>query len=109
VIAAGHRIVTLLSQNPMMYRDRDSLEQEDAAAFLKALPGRVDWLVVAHVALGAVWESAMRPAACRILAVDTLARQHDCDIVFDQTQEALWTAIKISTLPRPRRSMCLAT
>ena len=46
VIAAGHRIETLLSQNPMMYRDRDSLEQEDAAACLKALPGRVDWLVV---------------------------------------------------------------
>ncbi|MEN9358830.1 MAG: UDP-2,4-diacetamido-2,4, 6-trideoxy-beta-L-altropyranose hydrolase [Verrucomicrobiota bacterium] len=85
IIAAGHRIETLLSQNPMVNLDRDSLEQEDAAACLKALPGGVDWLVVAHVALGSVWESAMRPAARRILAVDTLARQHDCDIVFDQT------------------------
>ena len=26
IMAAGHRIETLLSQNPMMYRDRDSLE-----------------------------------------------------------------------------------
>ena len=85
IMAAGHHIETLLSQNPMIYRERESLEQEDAAACLRALPGGVDWLVVAHVALGPVWERAMRPAARRILAVDTLARFHDCDIVFDQT------------------------
>lgn len=45
----------------------------------------VDWLVVDHYALDARWESAVRPGAASILAIDDLAdRDHDCDALLDQ-------------------------
>jgi UDP-2,4-diacetamido-2,4,6-trideoxy-beta-L-altropyranose hydrolase len=61
-------------------------ETTDAAATAMALDGRdVDWLVVDHYSLGAVWERAVRPSCKRILVVDDLAdRRHDCDLLLDQ-------------------------
>lgn len=45
----------------------------------------VDWLVVDHYALAAPWQTALRPAAGRILVIDDLAdRRHDCDLLVDQ-------------------------
>lgn len=45
-----------------------------------------DWLVVDHYGLDARWESAMRPLARRILAIDDLAdRVHDADMLLDQS------------------------
>ncbi len=44
-----------------------------------------DWLFVDHYALDARWESALRPAVKKILAIDDIAdRQHDCDVLLDQ-------------------------
>ncbi len=59
---------------------------EDAKASLKALSDKVwDWLVVDHYALDYRWESLLRPAARKILAIDDIAdRQHDCDSLLDQ-------------------------
>ncbi len=46
---------------------------------------KADWLVVDHYALDDRWESALRPLADRILAVDDIAdRKHDCDVLLDQ-------------------------
>ena len=57
--------------------------QEDAAQTAKAGPH--DWLTVDHYALDANWETAMRPHATRIMAIDDLAdRPHDCDLLLDQ-------------------------
>lgn len=56
----------------------------DAEQCLAALDP-VDWLVVDHYRLDAVWETALRAKARRILAIDDLAdRRHDCDLLLDQ-------------------------
>lgn len=65
--------------------------QNDAATSLERLAGepRADWLVVDHYALDRRWETVMRRAARRILAIDDLAdREHDCDLLLDQNQVA---------------------
>lgn len=61
-------------------------QETDAADSLQALSGESwDWLVVDHYALDSLWESAMRQAASRIMAIDDIAdRQHDCEILLDQ-------------------------
>lgn len=58
----------------------------DIAEALKAADDvRPDWVVVDHYALDAEWETAMRRAGARILAIDDLAdRAHDCDVLLDQ-------------------------
>jgi UDP-2,4-diacetamido-2,4,6-trideoxy-beta-L-altropyranose hydrolase len=44
-----------------------------------------DWMVMDHYGLGAQWESRIREAASRVLAIDDLAdRRHDCDVLLDQ-------------------------
>jgi UDP-2,4-diacetamido-2,4,6-trideoxy-beta-L-altropyranose hydrolase/UDP-4-amino-4,6-dideoxy-N-acetyl-beta-L-altrosamine N-acetyltransferase len=63
-------------------------EADDARATRDALQAagveRVDWLVVDHYGLGAVFETASRAVAGRIIAVDDLAsRLHDCDLLVD--------------------------
>ncbi len=46
---------------------------------------RWNWLVVDHYGIAADWETALRPACERILAIDDLAdRGHDCDALIDQ-------------------------
>lgn len=59
----------------------------DASDSLEVLqPGApYDWLVVDHYKLDSRWETKMRGAVGRILAIDDLAdRAHDCDILLDQ-------------------------
>ena len=43
-----------------------------------------DWLVVDHYELGAEWERAQRRMAKKIMAIDDLGREHDCDLLLDQ-------------------------
>lgn len=46
----------------------------------------VDWLVVDHYALDRCWEGAMRASCQRLMVIDDLAdRQHDCDLLLDQS------------------------
>lgn len=59
-------------------------EIEETSIALQKI-GYIDWLVVDHYALDAVWESAMRTFCHRIMAIDDLAnRMHDTDILLDQ-------------------------
>lgn len=43
-----------------------------------------DWLVVDDYELGAEWERAQRRMAKKIMAIDDLGREHDCDLLLDQ-------------------------
>ena len=66
-------------------------QDEDAAATCDALGdgGSWDWLVVDHYAIDTRWETRLRAAARRILAIDDLAdRRHDCDALLDQNLHA---------------------
>lgn len=70
ICARGHGAIRLASDAPAEARE--------------ALKDPVDWLIVDHYGLDARWESAARPAARRLLAVDDLAdRPHDCDALLD--------------------------
>lgn len=45
-----------------------------------------DWLVVDHYAVDVYWEKWLRPYCKKLMVIDDLAdRQHDCDILLDQT------------------------
>lgn len=65
------------------------VQAEDAAATRKALADEHwDWLVFDHYRLSEPAESALRPTAGAILAIDDFAdRVHDCDVLLDQN---LW-------------------
>jgi len=50
------------------------------------LASKVDWLIVDHYDLDKKWETEMRSFTDRIMVIDDLAnRQHDCDLLLDQT------------------------
>lgn len=61
-------------------------QAHDAQDTIQALSDQTwDWLIVDHYALDARWESALRPSAGRIMAIDDIAdRRHDCDMLLDQ-------------------------
>jgi len=65
-------------------------QAEDAKDSFNALSDRAwDWLIVDHYALDSRWESRLRQAARKILAIDDIAdRPHDCDILLDQNYYA---------------------
>jgi UDP-2,4-diacetamido-2,4,6-trideoxy-beta-L-altropyranose hydrolase len=59
---------------------------EDARATAAALGSfGADWLIADHYGLDHSWESAMRRVVPRVFALDDLGRQHDCDLLLDQT------------------------
>ena len=59
----------------------------DADQTIAALSGdKLDWLVVDHYALDALWEAALRPHATKIMVIDDLAdRNHECDLLLDSS------------------------
>jgi UDP-2,4-diacetamido-2,4,6-trideoxy-beta-L-altropyranose hydrolase len=59
---------------------------DEPAALARHWPGGCDLLVVDHYRRDAAFERACRPWARRIMAIDDLAdRQHDCDLLLDQS------------------------
>lgn len=91
-----------------------STQREDAEQTAAALDATdLDWLVADHYALDARWESAMRPFARHILAIDDLAdRPHDCDLLLDQNyyvdlhdRYAGWVAADSRQLLGPRYAL----
>lgn len=62
-----------------------AVQDADAKATLAALQSTgLDWMIVDHYQLGREWESAIRLSAEHVLAIDDLARSHDCDVLLDQ-------------------------
>lgn len=61
------------------------IDAEQTHQVIQGLGGTADVLVVDHYAVDRKWETALRPSATRILAIDDLAdRIHDCDLLLDQ-------------------------
>lgn len=60
-------------------------EQKDAQETLAILTEQpVDWIIVDHYALSAVWQQVVRQQVGRIVVIDDLAnRLHDADIILD--------------------------
>lgn len=95
--ADGHRVHLLpvledrASQTDVAGRDYDgwlgASWESDAEETAVALAGEVaDWLVVDHYAIDARWEARLRPHAKHVMVIDDLAdRQHDCELLLDQT------------------------
>lgn len=61
----------------------EALRERGAEVVDASLPG-LDWLVVDHYGSDAAWERDARKRAARILAIDDLGREHDCDALLDQ-------------------------
>jgi len=61
-------------------------EEEDARQIRDLLlVNPVDWIVLDHYALGAIWQREIRPWCRRLFVIDDLAdRAHDCDALLDQ-------------------------
>ncbi|HDI2993750.1 UDP-2,4-diacetamido-2,4,6-trideoxy-beta-L-altropyranose hydrolase [Acinetobacter baumannii] len=60
-------------------------EQQDAQETLAVLTEYpVDWMIVDHYGLSAIWQQIIRPEVSHIVAIDDLAnRKHDADIILD--------------------------
>lgn len=59
--------------------------EETTKAVWQLFPEGVDWVVVDHYELDAVWEHMLRPHARKLMVIDDLAnRRHDCDLLLDQ-------------------------
>jgi UDP-2,4-diacetamido-2,4,6-trideoxy-beta-L-altropyranose hydrolase len=67
-------------------KDMQILDAEETInAAVQLFPEGLDWLVVDHYQLDAVWERKLRPYTRKLMVIDDLAdRTHDCDLLLDQ-------------------------
>ncbi|MGF1703696.1 UDP-2,4-diacetamido-2,4,6-trideoxy-beta-L-altropyranose hydrolase [Photobacterium makurazakiensis] len=60
-------------------------QQEDANSFIAQLDNP-DWVIIDHYGIGTEWESAIQSSCdARIMVIDDLVREHNCDLLLDQT------------------------
>jgi len=94
LVAAGWKVMLALSDAAfahLLSATQPKIEvvvvrEYAAEALAAAFPDGCELLIVDHYGLDASFESACRSWARRILVVDDLAdRQHDCDVLVDQT------------------------
>lgn len=79
---------------------------EDARLSREILADGVDWLVVDHYGLDAVWERALADVAGKVLAIDDLAdRPHACSLLLDQNWFADPAARYAGLLPEGGRAL----
>ena len=66
---------------------RDADETQGVLEHLVRQWGGIDWLVVDHYQIDALWQKRMRPMVEQLMVIDDLAdRPHACDLLLDQTQ-----------------------
>jgi UDP-2,4-diacetamido-2,4,6-trideoxy-beta-L-altropyranose hydrolase len=90
----GHKAIALSEPQANFYAPADPTHAawlgaswaEDAEQTKRAMGEQtVDWLVIDHYALDARWESALRPLAKQLIAIDDLFdRPHDVDLLLNQ-------------------------
>lgn len=86
-----HNIINVIEelQFKVTRYDASFTETQDAADVLATLvKERPDGVILDHYALGKTWETTMRSAGHRVLVVDDLFREHDCDALLDQNFHA---------------------
>ena len=60
-------------------------EGTDASSFIQNVES-VDFVIVDHYGLNKAWESQIRAHySCQIMVIDDLVREHECDLLLDQT------------------------
>ena len=60
-------------------------QEDDVADFIKVV-GHADLVVTDHYAIDAAWQKAIRQAfRCKIIVIDDLVRNHEADLIVDQT------------------------
>jgi UDP-2,4-diacetamido-2,4,6-trideoxy-beta-L-altropyranose hydrolase len=63
--------------------------KQDAAETISILQKAntpIDWVIIDHYEISKEWEASIRPFVKKIMVIDDLAnREHDCDILVDQT------------------------
>lgn len=93
IVERGHKLVVLPAHEegriPLHTADYESWLQvhwqRDCEEFLNAIP-RADWVVIDHYGIPKEWETTVATKLeCRLLVIDDLAREHDCDALIDQT------------------------
>jgi UDP-2,4-diacetamido-2,4,6-trideoxy-beta-L-altropyranose hydrolase len=102
--AGGYQVVTLKAvplATPAATADGyaawlGTAEGDDAAETLAAIgEPAIDWFIVDHYALSAVWHRMVRRRTRRIMVIDDLAdRQLDCDLFLDQNQTEVESATR---------------
>jgi UDP-2,4-diacetamido-2,4,6-trideoxy-beta-L-altropyranose hydrolase len=89
IVAAGHSLTTLSLAAPAGSEAPQEAwapghQSKDARATMTALADfRPDWAVVDHYGLDRTWERELRPATRHLMAIDDLARLHECDVLLD--------------------------
>ncbi len=79
-------VIPALSESQHQTTPLDANSGGEAAALLHLWPQGCHLLIVDHYERDAKFETACRPWARRIMAIDDLAdRRHDCDLLLDQT------------------------
>lgn len=94
----GHQTYSLPIESGSKNQDKEELklahadwlgstQQKDAKLCSDLLQiVQPDWIIVDHYALDIDWEKNLRSYCKRLMVIDDLAdRQHDCDILLDQT------------------------
>ena len=93
ILHEGHQCI-LLPNNPAVAPSANGYTgwcgetlQKDAQQTLEEIGNNwFDWLIVDHYELDVNWETFLRKRIRKSLVIDDLAdRQHDCDILLDQT------------------------
>ncbi|KMQ75021.1 UDP-2,4-diacetamido-2,4,6-trideoxy-beta-L-altropyranose hydrolase [Marinobacter subterrani] len=118
VSARGHQVLVLSPVEPDVNASPSDNESPhaswlgtgwitDASGTLAALAGMdLDWLVVDHYALDYRWESLVSGCAKRLMVIDDLAdREHDCDLLLDQTYGRLPASYR-KLVPPEARLLC---
>jgi spore coat polysaccharide biosynthesis predicted glycosyltransferase SpsG len=79
-------------------------ELSDSERFVEVLsPDPPDWVIVDDYRLSELWESRVRAAGIKVMAIDDLCRRHDCELLLDfkwrgpQTQHAYEGKVSAST------------
>jgi UDP-2,4-diacetamido-2,4,6-trideoxy-beta-L-altropyranose hydrolase len=75
----GYVVKVLSGNRPWSIETDLSLSTEQLIAL------DVDWLIVDHYEINRFWEKAIRPYCKKIMVIDDLLREHDCDLLLDQT------------------------
>jgi UDP-2,4-diacetamido-2,4,6-trideoxy-beta-L-altropyranose hydrolase len=80
---------------------------QDAEQTCELIKGKsIDWLVVDHYEIDAVWENTLQPYIKKLMVIDDLAnREHACDLLLDQNLNRLSAHYNLLVEPSTKKLM----